>query len=214
MQAVYQSFFKVGLAAAFVTASVSASAALSLPITLNTSKLEANAKFNLSEDASLGLQVAAITISPSGTATSLSATSYNLPITSLTVDLFSFKPVKGSSAGASLDISGATFGGSLKLSNFTLDFKNNLVLADVTTPTGVTKQVGVYSFVVTKELTLTKNFTLDESVGNLTLTPFAVTTFQQALNLPGFIADLLKTLPFGTIDASVGLSKRKVPLAK
>lgn len=195
--------FKAGFAA-LLAASALPSFALSLPVTLPTSFIQANATLQFSDDALGGLELGGITVTPRGTATDLGAGAYNLPITSLTVDLAAFKPTSGASKGAALDLT-STRGGSLSLANFTLDLKNNAVLADVTANGSTLTQSKVYSFDVLQPLkfNLKGGISLTETVGNLTLTKESADLFASALKLPRVVATVLAAVNFGTIEAKI-----------
>lgn len=199
-----RSFVKFGFAAVLAASALPSIAALSLPVTLPTSYIQADSKLQFSEDAIGGLELGGITVTPTGYTTDLGNGAYNFPISSLTLDLLAFKPTKGVAQGSGLTMT-STRGGSLSLANLTLDFKTNNVLADVTTTAGTQTQFKVYSFDLTKPLYLnTKGgLSLDLSVSHLTLTEEAATLFASALKLPPVVATILKAVDFGTIDNKI-----------
>ncbi|MBI5335873.1 MAG: PEP-CTERM sorting domain-containing protein [Burkholderiales bacterium] len=142
-----------------------------------------------------------------------------MPISSMTVDVFKLKPVSGTSKGAALKVNSG-FGGSLSLANFTLDFKNNQVLADLTTSAGTTSKFAVYNFNVSQPLSvnLKGGLSLNLSVDQLKLTQQASDVFASALNIPSYFVPALSLLNFGGIDAVVspairwgGISAAPVP---
>lgn len=195
---------KAAALAAFALSSMSASA-LSLPITIPTSNIQANATLQLSTGALEALTLIGASMTPAGTTTSLSAdgSTFNLPVTSLTIDLASFKPTAGSSKGAALDIANA--GGSLRLANFVLDFKNEFVVGDITVGSSVYKSVNIFSFDVASPLSLSLKggISLTESVNHLFLTDASADIMAGALKVPSVFVEPLKQVDFGTISAKV-----------
>lgn len=192
---------KLGCAAVLAAAAVPSFA---LNLTIPTSYIQANATLKFSSDAQQALSAVGISFQAAGSTTDLGGGAYNMPISSMTVDVFKLKPVSGTSKGAALKVNSG-FGGSLSLANFTLDFKNNLVLADLTTSAGTTSKFAVYNFNVSQPLSvnLKGGLSLNLSVDQLKLTNQASDIFATALNIPSYFVPALALLDFGSIDAVV-----------
>jgi hypothetical protein len=196
-------------AALFIALAVNGLPALALPLTLNTTGLDANSTLSLSQDATDLLTLTGITVSAGGKAAPLSATAFNIPISSLTVDVNllppSLAPTKALALGSSLLLTDTLTGGSAGFGNLTLDFKTLSISGDVTTPAGSQTNVPLFTFKVTKPLTfsLKGGISLNESLGSLYLTDSAAKTFAQGLMVPDSLAFLFSQVDFGTIDARI-----------
>lgn len=142
--------------------------------------------------------------------------SYSFPITKIVIggDL-SIK--SGQAAGSALyfdrfdDDTGAVLG--LTLANFTIDYVNKKVLADITPKGGTTAaQQQLYTFEVNTKLALKYKFPLTvtghEVLDNLHLTEGAQAVFNSALVLPEIAQDALK-FPYGTLTQDVSTNLRK-----
>jgi hypothetical protein len=186
-----------------------ASSAWALPLTLNTTALDANSKLSLSTEAAELLTLTGITVSPGGKATSAGAGAYNVPITSLTVDVKllppTLAPQKALAAGSSLTLTNTLKGGSVSFGNLALDFNALSIAGDITTAAGSQTQVPLFTFKVTQPLTfsLKGGISLTESLGSLYLTESASQTFAQGLGVPSALAYLFTQVDFGTIDARI-----------
>lgn len=209
--------FAPALRLAAVAAVAAFSVASAQALTINTAGLAADSIQTFSQDALDSFELFAVTVTPLGNAYAKADTpnAYVLPVTSISLD--GLKISAGDAKGSALEISRTVKGQKVgvTLANFTIDFKNNLVLAD-TTPIGgqTATQAPVYSFVKLKELAIKYKFplsiTADEQLGALVLTPAAQETQITALQLPRVLAGaVLPTLDFGTIDINVGVKLRK-----
>ena len=202
---------KLGAAALLVAAALPASA---LTTTLNTTWLAANARLDFSADAASALDTAGISRTALGTTTAIgtSGNSFNLPVTSATVDIGLFPPsltsVAGSSMGAALELNRGT-GKDLIIGNMAIDFKNKKVTADAWS-NGVKSSLDVYTFNIAQGLTISLNggLSLKEKLDHLTLTSSAVDTFAAALKLPNVTKSLLAGLDYGTINIDIGVALR------
>lgn len=199
------SFRSFTVAAVMASAAVSASA-----LTIPTDLLQADSFQNFSAAALEQYDAFEITVTPLGNATATTTKgSYNLPVTSITVNS-SLKIASGEAKGSALEISrtyrGAKVGATI--ANFKLDFINHKVLADFTPIGGTTiAQMPVYSFNEFQKLTLKYKFPLSvtgtQILDKLFLEPAAIPLLADALKLPAFGPELMKTTDFGTINIIV-----------
>lgn len=212
----------MNFAPAFRLAAVTAFAAFSVAsaqaLTINTAALAADSIQTFSQDAADSFTLFKVTVTPLGNAFAKpdgTPNSFVLPVTSITLD--ELKIAAGDAKGSALEISRTVNGKKVgvTLANFTIDFKNNLVLAD-TTPIGgeTVKQAAVYSFVKVKDLAikfkLPLSISAEERLGSLVLTPEAVETQISSLQLNRVLAGgVLPTLDFGIIDINVGVKLRR-----
>lgn len=210
------------LAAVAAVAALSFSAASAQALTINTAALAADSVQTFSQDALDSFELFGVSVAPLGNAYAKADTpnAYVLPVTSISLD--GLKISSGEAKGSALEISRVFKGQKIgvTLANFTIDFKNNLVLAD-TTPIGgqTVTQAPVYSFVKIKELAIKYKFplsiTADEQLGSLILTPASMETQITALQLNRVLAGaVLPTLDFGTIDIDVAVKLRKAVSTK
>ena len=203
--------FKLGAAALLVAAALPASA---LTTTLNTTWLAANARLDFSADAASALDTAGISRTARGTTTAIgtSGNSFNLPVTSTTIDIGLFPPaltpVSGASMGAALELNRGA-GKDLIIGNMTIDFKSKVIKADAWS-NGVKSSLDVYNFNIAQGLQLSLNggLSLKEKLDHLTLTSTAVDTFAAALKLPNVTKSLLAGLDYGTINIDIGVALR------
>jgi hypothetical protein len=199
-------FTRVALCGALAGFGLSATA---LPLTLNTTGLDANSKLSLSTEAIELLILTGIEVSPGGKATSLGSDAFNIPISSLTVDVKllppNLAPVKAVAGGSSLTLTNTLSGGSVSFGNLALDFNALSIAGDISTPAGSQTQVPLFTFKVTQPLTFSTKggISLTESLGSLYLTDSAAQTFAQGLKVPNALASLFTQVDFGTIDARI-----------
>lgn len=157
-----------------------------------------------------------------GDSGSVNYKSYSFPVTKIVIgsDL-SIK--SGQASGAALffdrtdDDTGEKYG--LTLANFTIDYANKKVLADITPKGGTTSaQAPLYTFNVNTKLALKYKFPLTvtghEVLDNLLLTDGAKATFTSALNLPDIAIGALDFV-YGTLtqDVSTNLRKKSISSA-
>ena len=187
--------------------------AQAITLTLPTTLIDAEATFNFSETSSTLMTNMGVSVSALGnTVASADGWSFMMPVTQVTLNQtllpFATTPVAGEATGSALLIQNSK--GALALSNFELDFKRNVLMADLTTAAGTTKSFYVYSFTVDKDLHVSTagGLSLDMSLMNMTLTSGAQGQFMTALKLPSFLSAALPLLDFGTLDIAISPSLR------
>jgi len=220
--------FRVAAATAFVFAASSAHADLTLPFNCTKSNsVQAFTQDNLDSFDLVNLSVRAKgNATPVGdmlTGANTGATfyrAYNFPVTKVVVaSNLSIK--SGSAVGSALffdrtdDDTGAKYG--LTLANFTIDYVNKLVTADIThsgLPTS--RQLPIYNFKVATPLGLKYQFPLNisgyEQLNDLRLTPEAKKAYTDGLELPVFALPSLES-DFGTLSQTVTLKLRSTPIS-
>jgi len=215
--------FRVAAATAFVFAASAAHADLSLPFNCTKS----NSVQTFTQDNLDSFDLVNLSLSAKGNATPVGekltggntgATfyrAYNFPVTKVVVG--SNLAIKsGSAAGSALffdrtdDDTGAKFG--LTLANFTIDYVNKVVTADITPMGGVAMiQQPIYTFEVDAALALKYKFPLTvtghEVLKNLALTPVAKGALISALRLPD-IALAALDFNFGTLTQDISTNLR------
>jgi len=202
-----KSLFAAGL-------SIGASAAMALPITLPTSLIDAEATFRFNADAadlmsSMGIGVSAL----GNTVDDGSHWNFMMPVTqvSLNVSLFpaSIKPISGAASGSGLLIHGE--GGALSLANFGLDFKRNVLTADLGTIDGkITKTFDVFNFKVTEDLHVSTKggLSMKMQLDEMMLTQQAQSAFTWSLALDELAQSALPYLNFGSLSVDINPSLR------
>lgn len=202
-----KSLFAAGL-------SIGASAAMALPITLPTSFIDAEATFRFNADAadlmsSMGIGVSAL----GNTVDDGSHWNFMMPVTqvSLNVSLFpaSIKPISGAASGSGLLIHGE--GGALSLANFGLDFKRNVLTADLGTIDGkITKTFDVFNFKVTEDLHVSTKggLSMKMQLDEMMLTQQAQSAFTWSLALDELAQSALPYLNFGSLSVDINPSLR------
>ena len=190
-----------------------AGAAQAITMTLPTTLLDAEATFKFSEESSFLMGNMGVSVSALGnTVQGAGGWSFMMPITEVTLNASIFpiglKPVSGEAIGSSLLIQGRK--GALSLSNFEMDFKRNIMMADLTTAAGTVKSSDIFSFNVAKGLhvSTTGGLSMDMSLTNMTLTSGAQGAFMSALQLPSFLSAALPLLDLGTLDVEISPSLR------
>lgn len=208
-----QSVVRWGRSVASTFILAAAGSAQALNITLPTTLIEAEATFNFSSMASTLMTNTGVSVSALGNTVQVGDQwSFVMPVTEVTLNKslfpFSVSPVAGEAIGSSLLIQSRQ--GALALSNFELDFKRNMLMADLTTAAGTTKGFDVYAFNVDKGLHLstTGGLSMDMSLTNMMLTTGAQGAFMSALQLPSFLSAALPLLDFGTLDIEISPSLR------
>ena len=210
----------VALSTAIVAAPMSAQATLTLNIPTNF--LEANGILSFSSDGLAGLGLVDIAITPLGNATAVPKTegSYNLPVTSIGLQLV--KISGGSATGSALEFNRLDLDtgrpSRLTLANFTINFNTKKILADATVRgKASTPQTPVFDFQEQTPLALKYKFPLSISakqiLDKLFLTQQAQALFKQGLELPEIADEVLKVVDFGTITVDVGVKLRSKPVS-
>lgn len=202
LSAVRSAFAIFGLALA-------ATSAQAIAITLPTTKLDAEAVFSFSDDAVSLFQLTGVSASALGNtkADGSDGWSFVMPVTEVTLNasIFPFKltPVAGEASGSGLLIQkGTNF---LSLANFTLDFKRNVMLADIASRTGTVMQYDLFSFKVTEGLHVSTNggLSMAMTLNEMTLTAGAQNQFISGLKLKYFERMALPGLNFGSLDIDI-----------
>lgn len=214
MNTLKYSFKAAGIAAASALAMSTSAQAL----TLDTTFLQANSVFALSQDALDVMSASSTTMSSLGNASAAasikSATgdmlpAFNLPVTKVDVSLglppFSplVSPNWGNATGSALAITRGSK--SVVLANFVIDYSKDLVLADITANGVTTKNTSLYSFTATDLKIGLNGLTLNmhQKLSNLTFTESALTSFTSGLSLSKALATPLRTLDFGSITIDI-----------
>lgn len=198
---------------AFVAASFSTSAS-AITMTLPTTNLDANSVFSFKSDvqdlmSNMGMYVTGLGNSKQ---TSPTAWSFDMPVTevALSMNLFplGLSPVSGKASGSALGIYSEE--GGLQLANFSLDFKRNVLSADLITAAGTTKNFDVYNFNVEQGLHVSTSggLSMQMSLSQMKLTTSAQAAFSQALQLPTFAVVVLGDLDFGRLDINISPALR------
>jgi len=204
----------VSVAAALLMVGVSASA-----LTLNSAGTKSNSVLNFSQEARDLFDANGGYVEAKGNATALDDTFYlfNMPVTKIVINN-QLKVASGSAVGSALDIVRETrttiF--TINLANFTLDYINKQVLADLTPLGGTTKvQAKIYNFHVATPLALKYKFPLTitghEVLDQLKLTPETVQDFLSGLNLAkgGDLEAAVANADFGTLTQDISTDARK-----
>lgn len=192
----------------FVAASLSTSAS-AITMTLPTTNLDAKSVFSFNSDVqdlmtNMGMYVTGLGNSKQ---TSPTAWSFNMPVTEVALSLnllpLSLSPVSGKASGSALGIYSEE--GGLQLANFSLDFKRNVLSADLITAAGTSKNFDVYNFNVAQGLhvSTTGGLSMQMSLTQMHLTKGAQTAFAQALVLQDFAVAVLGDLDFGRLDINI-----------
>jgi hypothetical protein len=145
---------------------------------------------------------------------------FSLPITSITISN-SLKIAAGSASGSALNLLRTTFDDNdnaivsgVVLANFTLDYVNNNVLADMTAKGATTtKQAKLFTFHVATPLALKYKFPLSitghEVLDTLKVTPDSLAILATGLGLTGdVILNLVTSTDFGTLTQDIAVKSR------
>ncbi|RYY85664.1 MAG: hypothetical protein EOO15_16450 [Chitinophagaceae bacterium] len=151
---------------------------------------------------------------------------FSLPITSITIN-GSLKVASGEASGSALNMLRTTFDendvatvSGVVLANFTLDYINHKVMADLTPKGGTTtKQSSVFTFHDATPLALKYKFPLTvtghEVLDKLFVTPEALAIFASGLGLQGEdILNLVRNTDFGTLTQDISTNARKPAVNK
>lgn len=177
-------------------------------ITLDTRGIDANGVLRLSTQARQSLQLTGISIQAGGDASDLGGGAYNLPISSLSANVWLLPPivtpVAGSVAGAVLNFSNAFTGKTLALRDLQIDFSTNSIAGSFVSG-GQSTRLNIFNFDVTSPLTFNiwGGISLTESLGNLRMTSAAAASFVQGMGLPSSLSSVLTGIDFGTVQATI-----------
>lgn len=189
-----------------ITAMSLSTGAHALPLTLNTSWLDANGVISLSIAAQQSLQLTGIQVNAAGQASNLGLGQFNLPITQLTADVgfFSLTPVAGKVDGSVLTFDNGQSGKRVSVTGLQIDFNNKSIMADIIAG-GNSTHTTLFTFDVTSPLqfSLTGGVSLTERLGNLRMSAQAATSFADGIGLPAYLSTVLTSIDFGTVDATI-----------
>jgi hypothetical protein len=202
---------KVSVGAVVLGSALSANAT---SLTLDTTYLQANAVFSMSDLAGKALAVTSSTVSALGNATDQGGLSFNLPVTKVNLSLGIplllplVTPNWGNATGSALEISRE--GNSIYLANFAIDYSTDQVLADITVNGTTSKSASLYTFDAGKlSIGLSGlSLTMHQELSNLRLSSTAAESFTDGLDLPSFLVGTLTAIDFGTITIDVKTSLR------
>lgn len=186
--------------------------AQAIPVTMPTTNLDAEAIYTFQQDTASLMEGMGISAHALGNTRAVngSAWQFMMPVTQVTLDvgLFSLKPDSGFASGSGLLIRSEW--GALTLANFGLDFKRNVLTADLGTAAGITKTFDVYSFTVDQGLHLstTGGLSMAMNLSHMTLTSGAQTAFANALQLEEYAVAVLPLMDFGTLDVNISPALR------
>jgi len=202
-----------------------AAGASAIPLTIPTTYLDAESIYTFDADTSDLMRLMGISVSALGNSQAVSGSNWQfmMPVTQVTLNAsilpLGLTPVSGFATGSGLLIKSET--GALSLANFGLDFKRNVLTADIGTRSGITKAFDVYNFTVDQGLHLstTGGLSMAMNLSHMTLTSGAQAQFASALQLDELATSVLPVLNFGTLDVNIspalrfGLSDRALVAA-
>jgi hypothetical protein len=183
-------------------------------LTLDTTFLQADSVFKLSQDALDAMTVAKTSMGALGNSFAVSTTdgipAFDLPINKVDVSLGlpPFSPlVSPNWGGASGSALGITRGSqNVYLANFVVDYSKDLVMADITSNGVTAKDASLFSFTPTSDLQIGLNgltLNMHQTLANLTMTSSAVATFASGLKLSAPLQAAVASLNWGTITIDI-----------
>lgn len=205
--------FKSGLHIASVAIGVVATSfctqAAAINMTLPTTNLLANAQYTFASDTQDLMQNMGIGVRALGNSrqTTPGLWSFSMPVTDVSVAMsllpLNITPTSGHASGSALGIYSEE--GGLQLANFALDFKRNVLSADLITAAGTSRNFDVYNFNVAQGLHMSTSggLSMQMSLTQMRLTTGAQSAFSQALVLPEFAVSVLGELDFGRLDINI-----------
>lgn len=185
-----------------------AAPAWALPISLDTTWLDANARLSLSQVAQQTLALTGITVAASGKTSNLGGGAYNLPVSELAVDIGIFPPslsvLTADVQGAALTFSNSITRTSAQLANLSLNYPDRTIFGDLIAG-GKSQHISVFSFDVIKPLSFSLNggVSVNLNLGNIHFTNPGATAFASALSIPSVLVPTFTSINFGTLDAKV-----------
>lgn len=191
-----------------------AAGASAIPLTIPTTYLDAEAIYTFDADTASLMDSMGVSVRALGNSQSVSGSNWQfmMPVTQVTLDAsiwpLGLTPVSGFATGSGLLIKSET--GALTLANFGLDFKRNVLTADLGTSTGIRKAFDVYSFTVDQGLHLSTSggLSMAMNLSHMSLTSGARAQFASALQLDEMAASVLPVLNFGTLDVNISPALR------
>jgi len=199
----------LGLALGAVAASASA-----IPLTIPTTYLDAESIYTFDADTADLMRLMGISVRGLGNTQAVSGSNWQfmMPVTQVTLNAsilpLGLTPVSGFASGSGLMIQSEA--GALTLANFGLDFKRNVLTADLGTSAGIRKAFDVYSFTVDQGLhvSTTGGLSMAMNLSHMTLTNGAQAQFATALQLDELAVSVLPVLNFGTLDVNISPALR------
>lgn len=187
----------------------SAASASAISMTIPTTYVDAEAKYTFDADTASLMENLGISARALGNTQAVLGSNWQfmMPVTQVTLNASIFPlgltPVSGFASGSGLMIQSE--GGALTLANFGLDFKRNVLTADLGTSAGITKSFDVYSFTVDEGLHISTSggLSMAMNLSHMTLTSAAQLQFASALKLDEMAASVLPILNFGTLDVAI-----------
>jgi len=194
------------VAAGLVGASFGAQA---LSVTIPTSLIDAEAVFSFNADTTDLMSSMGVGVSALGNTRQLAGAGWNfmMPVTQVTLNASIFpiglNPESGFATGSGLFIKSET--GGLSLANFGLDFKRNVLTADLATAQGTKKTFDVFAFNVAENLHLSTSggLSMKMNLTDMMLTTGAQTQFASALQLEEYAVAVLPMLNFGSLSVDI-----------
>jgi hypothetical protein len=207
----------ISLAVATLVLGASANA-----LTIDWTKTQGASVMSFSDAAVSLLQTNSTKVTALGNTTVVTAGKvFSLPITSISIN-GSLKIASGQASGSALNMLRTTFDendnatvSGVVLANFTLDYINKKVLADLTPKGGTTTaQAAVFTFNAANPLALKYKFPLTvtghEVLDKLFVTPQSLAIFASGLGLQGEdILNIVRTTDFGTLTQDIATVARK-----
>jgi hypothetical protein len=213
----------ISFAAATLVMAASANA-----LTIDWSKTQGASVMSFSPAAVSLLKANGTSVKALGNTTVVTAGSvFSLPITSISIN-GSLKIASGQASGSALNMVRITTDpetevqtiSGVVLANFTLDYINKKVLADLTPKGGTTTpQAAVFTFNAVNPLALKYKFPLTvtghEVLDKLFVTPQSLAIFATGLGLEGEdILNIVRTTDFGTLTQDIATVARKPAVDK
>lgn len=191
-----------------------AAGASAIPLTIPTTYLDAKAIYTFDADTASLMDSLGVSVRALGNSQAVSGSNWQfmMPVTQVTLNAsiwpLGLTPVSGFATGSGLLIKSET--GALTLANFGLDFKRNVLTADLGTSTGIRKAFDVYSFTVDQGLHLSTSggLSMAMNLSHMSLTSGAQAQFASALQLDEMAASVLPMLNFGNLDVSISPALR------
>ncbi len=186
--------------------------AAALTVTLPTTNIDATSQFSFNSGTQSLMSMMGLNVTALGNSkqSDPSVWSFSMPVTQVSLDigLFSLTPVSGKASGSALGITSED--GGLQLANFALDFKRNVLSADLITTSGTTKNFDVYNFNVDQGLhvSTTGGLSMQMALTQMKLTTGAQSAFADALALPDYAVAGLGKLDFGRLDINISPALR------
>ncbi len=197
-----------------LTLGAAAAGASAIPLTIPTTYLDAESIYTFDADTASLMDSMGISARALGNTQAVSGSNWQfmMPVTQVTLNAsilpLGLTPVSGFATGSGLLIKSET--GALTLANFGLDFKRNVLTADLGTSAGITKTFDVYSFTVDKGLHVSTSggLSMAMNLSHMTLTSGAQAQFATALQLDELAVSVLPMLNFGTLDVNISPALR------